>query len=285
VLGSCISRHPTDTVAICLKDCPAPSRRSPGSVPDNGRTTYLEFKISSWIYYWYVLHPSDVLEIPHHHIGKHLRHARDHFVLLMDSVATSPPQVLSYDTRSRNTPMESSRTVAREALLEAIKQLETVVPTVRMTTPITLQAITPFLQEFETTFGREVCRALCLGSQEYLRFGIALVCGPSLCAPLVNGRFSVLQSQGHLNIPICPGPCNCGRAGEPPLPFLILRANVVSIRIFSSRTILVLLRQPWCTKAGSSSTKGSSVAHSFFYRSRRATWEGENIVEPGLTFS
>lgn len=52
--------------------------------------------------------------------------------------------------------MESSRVAARQALLDAIKQLEVVVPTAQMNTPITLHAVTPHLQEFETTFGREV---------------------------------------------------------------------------------------------------------------------------------
>lgn len=52
--------------------------------------------------------------------------------------------------------MESSRAAARQALLDAIKQLEVVVPTAQMNTPITLHAVTPHLQEFETTFGREV---------------------------------------------------------------------------------------------------------------------------------
>ncbi|KAG6866822.1 hypothetical protein C0991_008758 [Blastosporella zonata] len=88
--------------------------------------------------------------------GKHLRHARDHFVLLMDSVSSSPPHVLSYDTRCRNTPMEGSRSAARAALMEAIEQLETQVPLTQMDLPLTLHAVTPDLQEFQTTFGREL---------------------------------------------------------------------------------------------------------------------------------
>ncbi|RDB29024.1 hypothetical protein Hypma_015240 [Hypsizygus marmoreus] len=94
--------------------------------------------------------------LPGSTIGKHLRHARDHFVLLMESLSTSPPYILSYDTRRRNTPMETSRSAAREALIDAIKQLEAVVPTAQMDTPITLHAVTPYLQEFTTTFGREL---------------------------------------------------------------------------------------------------------------------------------
>ncbi len=89
-------------------------------------------------------------------IGKHLRHARDHFVLLAACMLQSPPHVLSYDTRIRNTPMETCRSSAKEALLEAIRQLEDLVLTADMKAPITLQAVTPHLSEFQSTFGREV---------------------------------------------------------------------------------------------------------------------------------
>lgn len=89
-------------------------------------------------------------------IGKHLRHARDHFVLLLDANASSPPHVLSYDKRLRNTPMESSRTAARDALNECITNLQEAVPKARIAEPITLHAVTPYPQVMETTFGREV---------------------------------------------------------------------------------------------------------------------------------
>lgn len=88
--------------------------------------------------------------------GKHLRHARDHFVLLADCISQTPPHSFSYDTRSRNTPMETSRSAAREALSEAIRQLEEVVPRANSNESMTLNAVTPHLQSFETTFGREV---------------------------------------------------------------------------------------------------------------------------------
>jgi hypothetical protein len=52
--------------------------------------------------------------------------------------------------------MESSRSAAREALVEAIRLIETVVPNTQMNAPITLHAVTPYPQQFETTFGREV---------------------------------------------------------------------------------------------------------------------------------
>lgn len=88
--------------------------------------------------------------------GKHLRHARDHFQLLLTAASSSSPRILSYDIRVRNTPMESSRSAARESIQDTIKQLEALVPRAKTDDPLILQAVTPFLQEFQTTFGREV---------------------------------------------------------------------------------------------------------------------------------
>ncbi len=90
------------------------------------------------------------------HSGKHLRHARDHFTLLLDCVARPQPYVLSYDVRSRNTPMETSREAARVALESAIAQVKEVVSGVPLDAPIILNAITPYSQTMQTTFGREV---------------------------------------------------------------------------------------------------------------------------------
>ncbi|KAI0374434.1 hypothetical protein BV20DRAFT_936190 [Pilatotrama ljubarskyi] len=94
--------------------------------------------------------------IPGSTIGKHLRHARDHFVLLLDAISTPAPHVLSYDKRARNTPMESNRKAAMDALNDAIARLHEVVPTARMAEPITLHAVTPYPQVLETSFGREL---------------------------------------------------------------------------------------------------------------------------------
>jgi len=94
--------------------------------------------------------------LPGSTIGKHLRHSRDHFELLLDCIKSPPPYVLSYDVRLRNTPMEQDRHAARAALLETIRHLEEVVPGADASTPLTLQAVTPFLQEFDTSFGREL---------------------------------------------------------------------------------------------------------------------------------
>jgi len=52
--------------------------------------------------------------------------------------------------------METSRASAKEALLDAIRQLEELVLTADMKAPITLHAVTPYAQEFQSTFGREV---------------------------------------------------------------------------------------------------------------------------------
>ncbi|KAF9557884.1 hypothetical protein CPC08DRAFT_639746 [Agrocybe pediades] len=94
--------------------------------------------------------------LPGSTIGKHLRHARDHYTLLLDCIQSAPPRVLSYDTRIRNTPMETSREGARTALLETIKRLEEVVPTAKFEEEITLHAITPHMHSFQTTIGREL---------------------------------------------------------------------------------------------------------------------------------
>lgn len=94
--------------------------------------------------------------LPGSTIGKHLRHARDHFTLLIECVSGPAPHIFSYDTRSRNTPMENNLSEAREALKQAISRVEEVVPTANLDLPLTLNAVTPFMQTFETTFGREL---------------------------------------------------------------------------------------------------------------------------------
>lgn len=89
-------------------------------------------------------------------IGKHLRHARDHFSLLLDCVSRPRPYVLSYDVRSRNTPMETSREAARTAIENTIAQLKKIVPGVSLDAPLTLHAVTPYSQTMQSTFGREL---------------------------------------------------------------------------------------------------------------------------------
>lgn len=89
-------------------------------------------------------------------LGKHFRHARDHYTLLLDCMQSAAPRELSYDTRIRNTPMETSREGARVALLDTVKRLEELVPTTNFDEEITLHAITPHMHSFQTTIGREV---------------------------------------------------------------------------------------------------------------------------------
>ena len=67
-----------------------------------------------------------------------------------------PPYILNYDVRSRNQPMETSRRAAHEALKECIGRLEQVVPSLKMDEPVTLDAVTPYPQRMQSTFGREV---------------------------------------------------------------------------------------------------------------------------------
>lgn len=52
--------------------------------------------------------------------------------------------------------METSLSDARHALKEIIAKLEEVVPKATMQEPIILHAVTPHMQVFETSFGREV---------------------------------------------------------------------------------------------------------------------------------
>ena len=71
-------------------------------------------------------------------------------------MSSEPPYILNYDIRSRNTPMESSRQAAHDALKAAIAQLEAVVPRAKLDEPLTLNAVTPYPQSVQSSFGREV---------------------------------------------------------------------------------------------------------------------------------
>lgn len=77
----------------------------------------------------------------------------------MDTVEAQPPFVLNYDVRSRNQPMETSRRAAHDALIACIAQLDRLVPTLKMDEPLTLNAVTPYPQTMQSTFGREVSNA------------------------------------------------------------------------------------------------------------------------------
>lgn len=88
--------------------------------------------------------------------GKHLRHALDHYALLLDCLSNRTSTVFSYDTRVRDTPMESSRLCAKKVLMETIAKLDQVVPNANPDQEMTLNAITPHMHAFKTTIGREV---------------------------------------------------------------------------------------------------------------------------------
>lgn len=105
--------------------------------------------------------------IPGSTIGKHLRHARDHYVLLAQSVldktsgesssSAQAPASLSYDARIRDTPMETSIPAAIQAFRDAIKMLEDISKYVPEDLPVVLTADTgPYQQVLNSTFGREL---------------------------------------------------------------------------------------------------------------------------------
>lgn len=129
--------------------------------------------------------------------GKHLRHARDHFVLLIACISNPPPRVLSYDTRIRDTPMETNRTEARIALMDTIKQLEKVIPTVNFQEQISLHAVTPHLHSFQTTIGREVTNVLFL-TVIFDQCWTAMVHQPALRTPLVDGEQDYIYGNARL---------------------------------------------------------------------------------------
>ena len=52
--------------------------------------------------------------------------------------------------------METSRAAAREALEECVERLEGLVPKTKKDEVVVLNAVTPHMQTFRTSFGREV---------------------------------------------------------------------------------------------------------------------------------
>lgn len=63
---------------------------------------------------------------------------------------------LSYDIRTRNTPMETSCAAAMEALDDCANRLVQLVPKSDLDADLVLNAVTPHMQRFKTSFGREV---------------------------------------------------------------------------------------------------------------------------------
>lgn len=103
-----------------------------------------------------------------------MRHARDHFELLLDTLNSPPPYVFSYDSRKRNTPMETSRASAYEALSSTISRINDLSLAcqrhsqsdrdfltvhgrkIDLDEAITLNAVTPTMQALQSSFGREL---------------------------------------------------------------------------------------------------------------------------------
>jgi len=101
--------------------------------------------------------------LPGSTIGKQLRHAHAHFMLLLDAVS---PQgngsekaewVVNYDVRQRNTPMESETESAKEAMASLVDRLNSLRGRSLSTeNPIVVNAVTPDRQILQSSFGREV---------------------------------------------------------------------------------------------------------------------------------
>jgi len=103
--------------------------------------------------------PSKLL--PGSTIGKQLRHAHAHFLLLLDAVTSAGSKrgewVVNYDVRQRNTPMESSFESAKEAMLDLIERLNLLKGAMlKSEDPIVVNAVTPDRQILQSSFGREL---------------------------------------------------------------------------------------------------------------------------------
>jgi len=112
--------------------------------------------------------------IPGSTIGKHMRHAREHFELLFQAIERPGPYIFSYDDRSRNTPMETSRQAAYDAMSSTIGVIDQLLTTrgndneqgrcyttidgrrIDLDEPVTLNAVTPYMQALQSSFGREL---------------------------------------------------------------------------------------------------------------------------------
>lgn len=95
--------------------------------------------------------------IPGATIGKHLRHALDHYRLLLDVIEDASLPLLSYDRRVRMTLIETSIPDALEAV-EIIQHRLRSLPSDGswLKRKVKLEAVTPEEVQLETTLGREV---------------------------------------------------------------------------------------------------------------------------------
>jgi hypothetical protein len=97
--------------------------------------------------------------LPGSTIGKQLRHAHAHFLLLLEAITPNPTQewVVNYDVRQRNTPMESNAQSAKEAMHSLIDKLNGLKEFhLRSEDSIVVNAVTPDRQILQSSLGREV---------------------------------------------------------------------------------------------------------------------------------
>jgi hypothetical protein len=86
--------------------------------------------------------------------------------------------------------VESSLSAALEALLETIARLEKVVPGANLNALVTLHAVTPHAQVFETSFGREVSEENPTCDSQLIHLTV-MVCKSALCSSLVDGAYFI----------------------------------------------------------------------------------------------
>lgn len=92
-------------------------------------------------------------------IGKHLRHALDHYTAALAGLATD--SVVDYDHRERNVPMETDVSAGLEALRDLAEELR-VLATSDPRTALTIRvmiAASGETEELSTTLGREIAFA------------------------------------------------------------------------------------------------------------------------------
>lgn len=84
--------------------------------------------------------------------------------------------------------METSSSEAKKGILDSIDRIEKLLPNVELNTPLTLQAITPYLHAYETSFGREVVLSALTSINPGRSHLAVMVCLFAFCSPLVNGE-------------------------------------------------------------------------------------------------
>jgi hypothetical protein len=121
------------------------------------------------------------------------RHILDHYRLLLDSLDHADNHV-NYDTRERDTPLETSRDVAIDSLRALIRRFEREQSRCSIDKPLQLLALTPEAQELSTTFGREV-RSCSRPAEPVLTLSRSY--GSHLCTP-VGHVFATVSRQADV---------------------------------------------------------------------------------------